>query len=123
MVNHHPQKTFTVRTGDRIAQVVFMEKFNANFHMVTDKHLLGQTKRRNDGFGSTGVTVIKKSNKDDDDEVELTTLENNQVIITSEENLQVIPEKSENEVEITSEEAIMTANEEVVVHESITIDE
>ena len=44
MVNHHPQKTFTVRTGDRIAQIVFMEKFNANFHRVTDKHLLGQTK-------------------------------------------------------------------------------
>ena len=123
MVNHHPQKTFTVRTGDRIAQVVFMEKFNANFDRVTDKHLLGQTKRGNDGFGSTGVTVIKKAKKDDDDEIELTTLENNQVIVTSEENLQIIPEKSENEVQITSEEAIMTVNEEVVVHELITIDE
>ena len=123
MVNHHPQKTFTARTGDRIAQVVFMEKFNANFHMVTDMHILGQTKRGNDGFGSTGVTVIKKAKKDDDDEIELTTLENNQVIVTSEENLQIIPEKSENEVQITSEEAIMTVNEEVVVHESRTIDE
>lgn len=123
MVNHHPQKTFTVRTGKRIAQVVFMEKFNANFDRVTDKHLLGQTKRGNDGFGSTGVTVIKKAKKDDDDEIELTTLENNQVIVTSEENLQIIPEKSENEVQITSEEAIMTVNEEVVVvHELITID-
>ena len=123
MVNHHPQKTFTVRTGDRIAQVVFMERFNANFHRVTDRHLLGQTKRGYDGFGSTGVTVIKKAKKDDDDEIELTTLENNQVIVTSEENLQIIPEKSENEVQITSEEAIMTVNEEVVVHESRTIDE
>ena len=90
---------------------------------MTDKHLLGQTKRGNDGFGSTGVTVIKKAKKDDDDEIELTTLENNQVIVTSEENLQIIPEKSENEVQITPEEAIMTVNEEVVVHESITIDE
>ena len=114
MLNHDPQKTFTVRTGDRIAQVVFMEKFNANFHRVTDKHLLGQTKRGNDGFGSTGVTVIKKATKDDD-EIELTTLENNQVIVASEENLQIIPEKSENEVQITSEEAIMTVNNEVVV--------
>ena len=119
MLNHDPQKTCT---GDRIAQVVFMEKFNANFHRVTDKHLLGQTKRGNDGFGSTGVTVIKKATKDDD-EIELTTLENNQVIVASEENLQIIPEKSENEVQITSEEAIMTVNDEVVVHESITIDE
>ena len=123
LVNHHLQKTFTYGTGDRTAHVGFMEKFNANFHRVTDKHLLGQTKRGNDGFWSTGVTVIKKAKKDDDDEIELTTLENNQVIVTSEENLQIIPEKSENEVQITSEEAIMTVNEEVVVHESITNDE
>ena len=122
MVNHHPQKTFTVRTGDRIAQVVFMERFNANFHRVTDGHLLGQTERGYGGFGSTGVIVNKKAKKDDD-EIELTTLENNQVIVASEENLQIIPEKSENEVQITSEEAIMSVNEEVAVHESITIDE
>ena len=123
MLNHDLQKSFTVRTGDRITHVVFMEKFNPNFHRVTDKHLLGQLKQGNDGFGSTGVTVIKKAKKDDDGEIELTTLENNQVIVTSEENLQIIPEKSENEVQITSEEAIMSVNEEVVVHESITIDE
>ena len=63
MLNHDPQKTFTVRTGDRIAQVVFMEKFNANFQWVTDQHLLGKTKQGNDGFGLTGVTVIKKLKK------------------------------------------------------------
>ena len=122
MLNHDPQKTFIVRTGDRIAQVVFMETFNANFHRMTDKHLLGQTKRGNDGFGLTGVTVIKKAKKDDD-EIELITLENNQAIVASEENLRIIPEKSENEVQITSAEAIMTVNDKVVVHESITIDE
>ena len=83
--------------------------------------MLGQAKQGNDGFGSTGLTVIKKAKKDD--EIELTTLENNQVIVASDENLQIIPEKSENEVQITSEEAIMTANDEVVVHEFITIDE
>ena len=81
MVNHHPQKTLTVRAGDRITLVVFVEKFNANFHRVTDKHLLGQTKRGNDGFGSTGVTVIKKAKKDDDDEIELTTLENKLLLL------------------------------------------
>ena len=91
-----------------------MEKFNANFHRVTDKHLLGQTKRGNDGFGSTGVTVIKKAKKDDDDEIESTTLEKNQVIVTSEENWQIIPEKSENEVQITSEETIMTVNKKLL---------
>ena len=36
MINHYLEKVFTGRTGDRIAQVVFMEKFNANFHRVSD---------------------------------------------------------------------------------------
>ena len=36
ILNHYPEKTFTVRTEDRIVQVVFMEKFNANFHRLSD---------------------------------------------------------------------------------------
>ena len=36
ILNHYPEKTFTVRTEDRIVQVVFMEKFKANFHRVSD---------------------------------------------------------------------------------------
>ena len=51
ILNHHPERTFTVRTEDRVAQVVFMEKFNANFRRVSDQHLLGKTKRGNNGFG------------------------------------------------------------------------
>ena len=51
ILNHHPEKTFTVHTEDRVAQVVFMEKFNANFRRVSDQHLLGKTKRGNNGFG------------------------------------------------------------------------
>ena len=51
ILNHHPEKTFTVRTDDRTAQVVFMENFNTNFHRVSDVHLLGRNKRGNDGFG------------------------------------------------------------------------
>ena len=51
ILNHHPEKTFTVRTDDRIAQVVFMGKFNANFHKVSNVHLLGRIKSGNDGFG------------------------------------------------------------------------
>ena len=31
MMNHHPEKTFTIRTGDRIAQCVFMKKYNVEF--------------------------------------------------------------------------------------------
>ena len=73
ILNHHPEKTFTVCTDDRIVQVAFMEKFNANFHRVSNVHLLGRTKRGNDGFGSTGVQVIKKAKKEA--EIELTTSE------------------------------------------------
>ena len=122
ILNHHPEKTFTVRTEDRIAQVVFMEKFNANFDRVSDAHLLSRTKRGNDGFGSTGVQVIKKAKKED--EIELTTSESEFInAVNSEEDLQMVTEKSEENLQITSEEAIMTVNNEVVVHESITIDD
>ena len=121
-MNHHPEKTFTVRTEDRIAQVVFMEKFNANFHRVYNVHLLGSTKRGNDGSGSTGVQVIKRARKED--EIQLTTSENEfPNTVDSEEDLQTVPQKSEENLQITSEEAVMTVGNEVVVHESITIDD
>ena len=54
MMNHHPKKTFTIRTGDRIAQFVSMKKYNVEFEKVSDMALLGNTKRGADGFGSTG---------------------------------------------------------------------
>ena len=78
--------------------------------------MLGKTKRGNDGFGLTGVTVIKKFKEDDDNDEndendDKTTSENQQVIVNSEDN------------QVTSEETIMTINNKVVVHESITIDE
>ena len=63
VLNHHSEKTFTVRTNDRIAQVVFTERFDANFEKVSDQKLLGKTKRGNDDFASTGVNVIKKAKK------------------------------------------------------------
>ena len=100
LFNHHPEKTFTVRAGDRIGQVVFMEKFAANFQRFTDKHLLGITKCGSDGFGSTGVSVIRKEKL-----FELgVSSEDNEVQTISEE---VTSEKA------TSEEAVMTADKEV----------
>ena len=127
LFNHHPEKIFTVRAGNRIAQVVFMEKFTANFQRVTDKHLIGITKRGSDGFRLTEVSVIKKKKI-----FELVSKE-----VSSKENLQIISEEADNETQttskeatkeenseeqqITSEEAIMSVNDEVIVHESITI--
>ena len=126
LFNHHPENPFTVRAGDRIAQVVIMEKFTANFQRVTDKNCLGITKLGSDGFGSTGVSVIKKKKIKE---------------VSSEENLLLISEKADNEtqttseeptsaeptsekteaLQITSEEAIMSVDKKVIVHESITI--
>ena len=65
-------------------------------------------------FGSTGVEVIKKAKKED--EIQLKTSESEQFTINSEEDLQIVPEKSEENLQITSEEAVMTVNNEVVVH-------
>ena len=122
ILNHHPEKTFTVRTDDRIAQGAFMEKFNTNFHRVSNLHLLGSTKRGNDGFGSPGVQVIKQAKKED--EIQWTTSESEFVYtVDSEEDLQTVPQKWEENLQTTSEEAVMTVSNEVVVHESITIDE
>ena len=76
VVNHHPDKSFTVRTEDRIAEVVFMKKFHANFVKVFDESLLGMV-----GFGSAGFGVIKKLKKDPESELttsELTTSESDQ---------------------------------------------
>ena len=74
LINHHKGKTFTVRTEDRIAQVVFMEKFNADFRKVFDCNILGNTKHGNEGFGSTGLHRIKKF-KDSETEVKMITSE------------------------------------------------
>ena len=99
-----------------------------NFQRVRDKHFIGITKRGSDGFGSTDISVIKKKKL-----LELASRE-----VSSEENLSLISEKADNETQttseeatseeatseepqITSEEAIMSVNNEVIVHESITI--
>ena len=97
-----------------------MEKFNANFHRVSDPQLLGKTKRGNDGFGSTGVQVLRKAKKED--KIQLATSESEQVTVNSEDYLQMVLEKSEENFQITSEEAVMTVNNEVVAHESIIIE-
>ena len=68
MINHHPEKTFTIRTGDRIAQCVFMKKYNAEFQKVSD--MLGITKQA-DGFGLIGgitkVTKLDGSNSENNE--------------------------------------------------------
>ena len=68
---NHSQKAFTVKEGERIAQVVFMRKYNVEFIEVNSMQELGKTERQEGGFGSTGKTVIKKLKLSDVEEEEL----------------------------------------------------
>ena len=63
LVINHSDKAFTVRTGERIAQLVFQKKFDAVFLRVTKKEFLGVTKRGEGGFGSTNTTIEVKISK------------------------------------------------------------
>ena len=90
---NHSQKAFTVKEGERIAQVVFMRKFDANFIEMDSFEELGETERQQGGFGSTGKTVIKKLKLDD------------------------IEETADKELSITCEEGIILKDNETILHE------
>ena len=54
LFNHVDTEPFSVEVGDRIAQVVFMKKFDVNFERVQWYSELEETLRGEGGFGSTG---------------------------------------------------------------------
>ena len=68
LIVNHSDAAFTVRVGDRVAQVVFAKGIDADFQKVEKKDL-SKTKQREGGFGSTGISVIKKSKIEDDLEI------------------------------------------------------
>ena len=51
-VTNKPNGSYTVRPGDRIAQIVFVPFASASFNEVDD---LSETARGEGGFGSTGA--------------------------------------------------------------------
>ena len=51
---NHSDQPFSVKIGHRIAQVVFMEKFNVRFEMVQSRDILKKTDRNEGDFGSSG---------------------------------------------------------------------
>lgn len=53
---NHGEEPFTVRHGDRIAQIMFVPIEHASFALVDD---LDETERGEGGFGSTGVSDKK----------------------------------------------------------------
>ena len=140
MVNHS-QKTYTVCTGDRIAQAVFIEKFDVKFEKVTLESSLGITKWGSGGFGSTGLSPIKKtkvdffSNKEESDKEEqqifdeALTKVGNKVVLTkfdasfgNKSQLLQIFKKPEDDLQIVCEEAVMEVDNEVVVHQKIILE-
>ena len=99
-----------------------MEKFNVEFRKVSDLAMLGKTKRGDDGFGSIGVEVIKKF-KESQTENEVITLPEEKVTGNTENNLKITSEKAEGDLQITSVKAVMEVNGEVVINESVTIED
>ena len=92
---NHSEKVFTVRTGNRIAQAVFFEKFDLRFEKVSKQEELGVTKRGSGGFRSTGITVIKKMKMSENEQPE------------------------DNDLAVTVEEGIISVNDEVILHEKV----
>ena len=54
MLFNHSDQIFSVKMGQRIAQVVFIEKFDVRFEMVQSSESLQKTARNEGGFGSSG---------------------------------------------------------------------
>ena len=52
---NHSDKTFYAKKGDRIAQIIFLEKFDVTFEKVESKDLLSKSEKNESGFGSTGA--------------------------------------------------------------------
>ena len=116
LINHHREKTFTVRAEERVAQVIFMKKFNVDFRTLSDLAMQGKTKRGHDGFGSTGVEVIKKVKKSQT-ENEVIISPEEKVTANAEVDLQMTSEKAEDDLQITSEKAVMDVNGEIIIDE------
>ena len=51
---NHGKELFTIKTRDKVAQMVFMKKETVEFVKVDDLFKLGKTERGDNGFGSSG---------------------------------------------------------------------
>ena len=124
LIVNHSNKAFTIRTGDRVAQVVFVEHYNVLFKKVDKKEFLGITKRGEDGFGSSGISEIKKTRTDTIIEEQQKCFDESvfQISNFSKAGILQIVENSKDDVQIIEEEAIMKIDNDVVVHEKVTID-
>ena len=84
-----------------------MKKINVDFRKVSNIAMLGKNKRGDDGFASTGVEVIQKVKK---------ILTENAVIISPEEK---VTANTEVDLQMTSEEAVMEVNGEIIIDKQL----
>ena len=124
IIVNYSNKSFTIRTGDRVAQVVFVEHYNVLFKKVGKKVFLGITKRVEGGFDSSGVSEIKKSRADTIIEEQQKCFDESVFQISNFSKAGILPivQNSKDDVEIIEEEATMKNDNDVVVHEKVTID-
>ena len=54
MLFNHSGNVFSAQVGQRIAQIVFLEKFDVKFEMVQSADHLDKSVRNEGGFGSSG---------------------------------------------------------------------
>ena len=52
---NHSDDVFSVKVGQRIAQIVFLKHFDVKFEMVQSTDLLPKSVRNEGEFGSTGI--------------------------------------------------------------------
>ena len=60
LLHNHSENVFSVQVGQRIAQIVFLEKFDVKFEMVQSSDQLEKSARSEGGFGSTGNNWLFK---------------------------------------------------------------
>ena len=89
---NHLKKVFTLRTGERLAQVVFLQKVDVDFEKVIKVADLEATSRADGGFGLIGKTVIKKMKFEEEEDSSAITFEE---AILSVANKVILPEKDE----------------------------
>ena len=98
-----------------------MERFDVNFEKVSHPDLLGKTKCSNDGFGSTGVQVIKKRKKECPSNFLIANVLDDDDIDRKEENqIDAIVDKPNDDLQITYYQ--ITIDNKIIVSESIIIE-
>ena len=59
---NHSDEVYSIKIGDRIAQVVFLEQFDVKFEIIQSADLLPKSVRNEGGFGFTGIWLVLANN-------------------------------------------------------------